>query len=122
MKKTKTNNKPIVAVDYDGVLNQYEGWKGENHLPQPIKGVEQFLQKLSEEYNVVIFTCRDNKKVREWLREYELDKYVYAVTITKPQAVAYIDDRSIRYDGSYSEVLDQLSGFQTWWEEDYDDI
>ena len=122
MKKTKTNNKPIVAVDYDGVLNQYDGWRGENHLPKPIKGVKYFLQKLSEDYNVVIFTCRDHGAVRRWLQKHGLDDYVYAVTMTKPRAVAYIDDRAICYDGSYSEVLDKLSSFRTWWEEDYDDI
>ena len=114
--KTEDIDKKIVAIDFDGVLNKYEGWKGENNLSTPQSGVAYFLGKISEDYNIVIFTCRDNRKVREWLEKYKLDQYITAVTMTKPQAYVYIDDRSITYDGSYSKVLEELENFRVWWE------
>lgn len=107
---------PIVAVDFDGVLNRYTGWKGDNELFEKQSGADYFLKKLDEDFNVIIFTVRDADKIKEWLKKYELDKYVLHVTNYKPKAVAYIDDRAINYNGSYEEVLNKLKDFKTWWE------
>lgn len=115
-KKIEDGYIPIVAVDFDGVLNRYTGWKGENILFEPQSGVKYFLKKLCEDYDVVIFTCRNTEKVKEWLKEHGLDRYVHGVTENKPKAVAYIDDRAINYDGNYNKVLKQLNNFKTWWE------
>ncbi len=38
------------------------------------------------------------------------------VTDIKPKAVAYIDDRAIKYNGNYGEVLEKLEQVKTWWE------
>lgn len=110
------NERPIVAIDFDGVLNKYHGWRGENILEEPQAGVAYFLRKINKNYDVVIFTCRDIKKVREWLNEYKLSQYIRAVTMTKPHAYVYIDDRAITYNGSYSEVLEKLEEFCVWWD------
>ena len=107
---------PIVAVDFDGVLNRYTGWKGENKLFEPQSGVKYFLKKLNEDYDVVIFTCRNTEKVKKWLKDNELDMYIKGVTENKPKAIAYIDDRAINYDGSYEKTLKKLKDFKTWWE------
>lgn len=107
---------PTIAVDFDGVLNKYNGWKGERDLSIPQSGVEYFLKKLNDTYSVIIFTVRDTDYVKEWLIKYKLDKYVFHVTNMKPKAVAYIDDRSINYDGNYEKVLKKLKNFKTWWE------
>ena len=115
--KEKLETEPIyVAVDFDGVLNKYEGWKGENDLSVPQSGVKYFLKKLNENYEVIIFTVRDTDKVKNWLEKHELSKYVIHVTDMKPKAVAYIDDRAINYDGNYEKVLNNLKDFKTWWE------
>lgn len=115
----KEYEKPFVAVDFDGVLNKYDGWRGEDYLFKPQSGVNYFLKKLNEDYTVIIYTCRYHDKVREWLKKYGLDEYVEAVTSVKPRACAYIDDRAIKYDGNYQEVLDELNSFEAWWENDY---
>ena len=41
------------------------------------------------------------------------------MTRVKPGAVAYIDDRSIRFDGNYHKVLYELERFKTHWEKEY---
>lgn len=116
IQKRLDNANPTVAVDFDGVLNKYTGWNGEKDLSVPQSGVKYFLEKLDEEYNIIIFTVRDTDLVCDWLEKYELDKYVIHVTNMKLPAVAYIDDRSINYSGNYKEVLDTLKDFKTWWE------
>lgn len=105
-----------VAVDFDGVINKYKGWDGENDLSVPQSGVKYFLEELNKEYSVIIFTARDTDKVEEWFKKYELDKYILHITNMKPRAVAYIDDRAINYDGNYKKVLNKLKEFKTWWE------
>ena len=111
-----------VAVDFDGVINKYKGWDGENDLSVPQSGVKYFLEELNKEYSVIIFTARDTDKVEEWFKKYELDKYILHITNMKPRAVAYIDDRAINYDGEdkiemrekEEKVLNKLKEFKTW--------
>ena len=116
LQKKMKNEYPVIAVDFDGVLNKYSGWKGENDLSVPQSSVKYFLEELNKDYSVIIFTARDTDKVEEWFKKYELDKYILHITNMKPRAVAYIDDRAINYDGNYKKVLNKLKDFKTWWE------
>lgn len=109
--------KQTVAIDFDGVLNNYRGWCGEEELGSPRDGAALFMKVLSAKYDIVVFTCRDVQRVREWLKKYNLLHMVQQVTTKKPLAVAYIDDRAINFDGDYLEVLEKLKDFKTYWEE-----
>lgn len=110
------NAKPIVCVDFDGVLNTYDGWRGEDELFKPRLYAKAFLDLLSEEYYVVIFTTRNHDKVVEWLDKY--DMYYDDVTDIKVGAVAYIDDRAIKFNGLFGETLNELRDFKTHWEKE----
>jgi hypothetical protein len=109
-------SKNIVCVDFDGVLNNYSGWKGETELYTPRTGVKEFMGNLRKDYRVVVFTTRDNEKVREWLEKYDI---LYDdITSTKQGAVCYIDDRALKFNGDFNETLIELSDFKTHWEQD----
>lgn len=41
------------------------------------------------------------------------------VTNRKVPAVAYIDDRVIRFNGSYKKVISQLKNFKPYWAKEY---
>lgn len=107
---------PNICVDFDGVLNTYDGWQGEDELFKPRPDVDVFLKTLCSKYNIIIFSTRDSNKILEWLQKYNLAKYVAAVTSIKVGAVAYIDDRAIHFNGDYNEVIDKLVDFKTHWE------
>ena len=106
-----------ICVDFDGVLNTYKGWKGNDELYEPRIGAKEFLEELSVQYYVVILTTRNVEKVWEWLREYGLDFLVDEVTDIKVGAVAYIDDRALKFNGNYLETLIELNNFKTHWED-----
>ena len=111
--------KPLVCVDFDGVLNDYEGWRGPNYMYSPRPGAKEFLQELQKEYTVAIFSTRPPYNIREWFELYNMP-YDKIVTEKVP-AVAYIDDRALRFDGNYHKVLYELKNFKTHWEKKYYD-
>ena len=117
-KTTTVNHKPRVALDFDGVLNTYEGWRGEGDLYAPRPDVQQFLALLDADYWVTIHSTREPERIREWLEEHGLSSYVRDVTSRKPPALAYIDDRAIRFDGDYGATLVELSTFKPYWEKE----
>ena len=111
---------PVIAVDFDGVLNHYSGWTGKyEHYPIR-EGAEDFLRRVKElGYNIVIFTARPEHtmpEVEEWLEQHDLNQYISVVTNSKPPASAYVDDRGITFTGNYEAVIDVLPTFRAFWE------
>jgi len=100
-------HKRTVAVDLDGVLAQYTGWKGIDHIGDPIPGARAFLQTLRERFEVVIHSCRCNtelnreganllrNRIRDWLEKHDLPYDHIWAEAGKPAAVAYVDDRAV---------------------------
>ena len=106
-----------VCVDFDGVLNTYDGWQGEDKLFNPRLGAREFLEALNNyPYEVVIFTTRDPEKVWKWLKTYGLDDLIAEVTNEKIGALAYVDDRAVRFNGDYDKTFEELHGFKAHWE------
>ena len=104
-----------VAVDLDGVLAVYDGWKGENIIGDPMPGAREFLQKLKKKYDVVIFTSRARNVAWDWVHKHDLAKYVDEINYCpvnirfgKPVAVAYVDDRAVKFDGNFNDVLREV--------------
>lgn len=98
-----------VCVDLDGVLAQYDGWKGVEHIGDPIPGAREFLSALKAlPAKVVIHTTRTNTMsnqgvpgtkllflVEEWLKKHDMPHDTVATAEGKPLAVAYVDDRAV---------------------------
>lgn len=105
-----------VAVDFDGVLNTYDGWAGEDELFEPRRGAGLFLARLNERYDVVVFTVRNPKRVWWWLVHYNLAEYVASVTNVKPKAFVYVDDRALKFDGDFDDTFNRVNVFTAHWE------
>jgi hypothetical protein len=106
-----------VAVDLDGVLNAYDGWKGEEHWPEPRPGAGEFLRALEEAgFSVCIFTTRDPDRTQSWLSAHGLWGCCDEVTDRKEPAVCYVDDRAVCFRGDFGETLAAVLGFKTHWE------
>lgn len=108
-------DKPTVAIDFDGVLHQYTGWKGADALDDPMPGAQEFLVELvGRGYRVVVHTTRPAKYVDPWLQQYHMDDLVDLVTDKKVPAIAYVDDRAVRFWGEWAEVLTLIEQ-PPWW-------
>lgn len=107
--------KPIICIDFDGVLNNYNGYDGDN-LGTPRPGAKEFLEKLSKRFTVIILSARRYSHIIRWLNEYDLWQYVADVTSIKPPARVYLDDRGIQFKGDYEKALKDIKNFKTYWE------
>lgn len=110
-------DRPIVCVDLNGVLDSYTGWKSPDHWDPPNPGAGEFLRALNDRgFRVVVFTTRWADDARAWLAEHGLAAYVSEVTDRKPAAHVFVDDRAVCFRGNFEETLDEVVRFRAHWE------
>jgi len=108
-----------ICVDFDGVLAEYIGWKGPDHLGDPMPGALGFLKQLCMlNYEIVIHTTRNPSGIIAWTYKYGVGDLIHKITNRKVPAVAYIDDRAIPFLGNFSDTLMTLQNFKPYWKED----
>jgi hypothetical protein len=127
-------NKPILCLDFDGVLHSYtSGWQGADVISDPpVPGSIAFLREAVKVFDVQIFSSRSHQEggisaMRLWLMNslaggdyHEMSSPDYAVmkSITwpteKPPAFLTIDDRSLLFTGTWPEIKD-LINFKPWY-------
>ncbi len=107
--------KKTILIDFDGVLNNYDGNYDENVLPEIKIGAKDFLKKLSNTFKIKIFTTRNKMKVAQWLLNHRLEKYVSDVTNVKEPAFLIIDDRCINFSGDYNKIFEQINSFKVYY-------
>jgi hypothetical protein len=105
-----------IAVDFDGVIHAYSrGWQDGTIYDPPLPGSLDGLRALMQTYAVFIHTTRDAATVASWLADHGFDTVVdvegpkhpkrefwndtgcLLVTDRKLPAVAYLDDRAVRF-------------------------
>ena len=107
--------KRTLVIDLDGVIatgtveevySEEAGWAYEKCTL--IEGAKEGLEELSKKYKLILSTARlevDTEKTIEWLEKHEILKYFDEVHIGKKSpAIAYIDDKAVRFNG-WEEVL-----------------
>lgn len=114
-------NKPILCLDFDGVLNSYtSGWSGHDSIPDPpVPGAIEFLHKAVEHFEIRIFSARSRDPLGrvamyEWLKKYGADLPVKCFPEYKPAAFITIDDRAITFTGQFPSI-EELLEFKPWW-------
>lgn len=119
---------PTIAVDFDGVIHSYKsGWHGATSIPDPpVPGAIEFLVALtqSSEVDVVIFssrakTWRGRRAIGAWLQKHgghlwhedAFDPGLQSIEVTavKPAAVVYLDDRGLRFEGTFPDIKELLA-------------
>ena len=91
--------KKTILIDLDGVLNTYTGGFDKDFIPPIKEGAKEFLEKLSENFELKLFTTRNKMLASKWLVENDIDKFFVDITNTKDLAWLYIDDRCLKFDG-----------------------
>ncbi len=105
-----------LLIDLDGVLNTYCGDYKEYEISPPREGVSEFLEQVSKEYRIEIFTVRDKKLTQKWLDDNHLNKFISDITNQKsPHASIIIDDRALKFNGNFNETIDAIINFKPHW-------
>lgn len=106
--------KKKILLDLDGVLNTYTGNYNADYIP-PIKdGAVEFLQRLSHNFEIKIFTVRDIELAEKWVKENNIQLYISGVTNTKEPAWLIADDRCVCFNGCYDKLLADITNFKVW--------
>jgi hypothetical protein len=118
-----------VAVDFDGVIHAYSrGWQDGTIYDEPVPGAFNALRSLMETCAVMIHTTREPASVARWIKaqsgiemswcadendtgEFWNGRDSILVTRRKLPAVAYIDDRGIRFT-SWDQALTALAEYE----------
>lgn len=106
-----------VAVDFDGVIVSYDGWKGEGVFGSPMPGVQVAMKILrSLGALIIIFTTRSEvDAIAEYCQgngiEYDFinrNPYQPAGLSGKIMADVYLDDRALRFD-NWNDALNDVT-------------
>ena len=113
-----------IAVDFDGVLHSYTSpWQAAHVIPDPpVEGAIEWLMRIVEEFDVVIFTTRGKtwrgrRAVLRWLHEQSFYLYDTEIKVTakKPPCLIYLDDRAYRFEGPGTfPTADQIHRARPW--------
>jgi hypothetical protein len=114
-------SKKVIALDFDGVIhNDNNGFLDGTIYGFPLDGARSALKQLSEQYTIVIFSCKSNPNrtiingkngtelIWEWLEKWNLKQYVSDVVWGKPNAFVYVDDKGLRFS-NWNETLIKLT-------------
>ena len=110
-----------ICFDFDGVLAEYNGWKGHEHIGEPIEAMIELVKELyGRGYFLALCTTRLNPNpfpsdvnklddvvaqgdaleiVTDWLIKNNIFTCFHYVDSRKPMADYYIDDKALRFGG-----------------------
>lgn len=127
-----TNHKPILCLDFDGVIHSYSsGWQGADIVPDPaVPGAVDFIVRAIEHFTVSIFSSRSNQNMGVEAMQFWLKCQFYKQMEAgdadpilsliqwpkeKPPALITIDDRALTFSGNWKEYdCEELLAFKPW--------
>lgn len=121
MSSKQSGLRRTIAVDFDGVIANYDGWKGPGVLGDPREDVVKTLCELSAEgWKIIVHSTRGEEEIGGYLARHaipydEINRNSdYRTTGFKPVADIYWDDRSVWYSGDARNDLQRIRTFRTW--------
>jgi len=115
-----------IAIDFDGCISKYEGYKGKKIFGEVIPGTKETFERLRKQgHTIIINTNRiEILEVKEYL-EYHGIPFDYInhnpknvtwwLNPTKVRADIYIDDRGLKFEGDWDKTLVEVDNFKEWW-------
>lgn len=112
-----------VVFDFDGVIHSYtSGWQGPGVIPDPpVPGIKEALKILQDiGYRIIIISSRSRYPegvlaMTEYLEKHQIP--YNEIDSEKPPAVAYVDDRAVRFDGNCDAMIKSIQCEQVWYKE-----
>jgi hypothetical protein len=119
--ETESGSQLTIAVDFDGVISEYDGWTASTPIGPPRSDVTEALRLLRQEgWKIVVYSCRGAQEIGPYLEQNavpfdEINPPPRNPTKgTKPRATVYWDDRACCYSGNALKDLERIRNFRTW--------
>jgi len=116
-------NKPILCLDFDGVLHSYKsGWQGADVISDPpVPGAVEFVREAKKYFDVQVFSsrsCQDGGlyAMQDWMQQHGFPPGILFPD-HKPPAFLTIDDRGYRFEGIFPDPKTLLE-LQPWFKDD----
>tara|TARA_R110001592_G_scaffold206045_3_gene456740 strand:+ start:4435 stop:5571 length:1137 start_codon:yes stop_codon:yes gene_type:complete len=110
LNKVEKSEESVLVIDFDNVIhNMTKGYYDGTIYGDPLPGTSNALSYLSKKYKIIVYTCKANPErplvggksgielILGWLEKNNLSEFVDSVTFSKPNAIAYIDDKGIEF-------------------------
>ena len=100
----------VLAIDFDQVIHDNHNPAEGRKMGPPIEGAKETIGRLHRKgYQIVVFsvwaTESGQKVIEEWMRYYDI--YFDGITNIKPDAIAFIDDKAIKFT-NWEEIPEQV--------------
>lgn len=112
--------KPILCLDFDGVLHSYKsGWQGAGVIADPpVPGAVEFVQAALQSFQVAVFSSRSNSAegraaMQAWCEKWGFPVHQMDFPAQKPAAFLTLDDRAWCFRGTFPAIADLLA-FVPW--------
>lgn len=126
--RAKAKKKPSVAIDFDGTIAKYDHYRGKGVFGDPIAEAKNFIKLLKNMgWIVIINTTRSEiHAVEAYLMvhgipfdfiNYNPENEIQDLSDKKVLADVYVDDRAVRFDGSWQQTFRDIITARPWWKE-----
>ncbi len=125
MSEVSPTKKPkTVAFDFDGVISDYHGFAGLNHVGEPISEIVEAIRNLKAlGSTIIVCSTRGDGLIREYCNKYSIPvDYINEnplfpdATGSKPVAQVYVDDRAVCFRKQSAEALvEEILNFEPYW-------
>lgn len=119
-------NKPILCLDFDGVIHKYSrGWQDGSIYDGITEGFVEWATEAKDFFQLVIYSSRSKtpegiEAMKEWLAAQWADEERIGVSdfefaSEKPPSFITIDDRALTFNGDWGSYdSEQLLKFKPW--------
>ena len=113
------------AFDFDGVIAQYDGFKGKDHFGEPNEVVVKAIRELKKAgHSIIIYSTRGEESLRKYctlnnipVDYYNINPKLEGENPGKPIAYVYVDDRAVCYRNQTTEnLVNEILTFKAHWE------
>lgn len=112
--------KPILLLDFDGVIHQYTSpWtKADEILDGPVPGAKEFVAEAGKIFELCIYSARSLQPggieaMKAWLILHDFPLHLLSFPTEKPPAFLTIDDRCVCFEGEFPRP-EALLKFRAW--------
>lgn len=128
-------NKPIICIDFDGVIHSYErGWQNGEIYGTVVPGFFEWVERVRDHFKLVIYSSRSkdddgiiamgtwlHKQRNAWIKaggnRNPTEPLEIEFAHEKPPAFLTIDDRAIQFRGIWEDTdldVESLKAFKPW--------